>query len=212
MGRRSSLLIAAAVVAAACGKQSDSSPNTIGGDTNVPAGVVGSVVSTSSTIPAGMTITGNSGGQIAVHVTADVSSLPQLQRYVDLLPASLRSGASKLAFDTTMKVTSEGYQDTFNKDHALHTIVKFGAGVGDQYVLTKSDGVKITRTVKSVSTTDDFPYGFLLIKVIKVEQDSRVPGIKAFRYYANHKFGIVQFEIVNDDDSVVAFPIYHSNL
>jgi hypothetical protein len=125
MRRSSSLLIAVAVATAACGKQADSSPNTIGGDTNVP----------------------------------DLS-----------------------------------------------------AAVGDQYVLTKSDGVKITRTVKSVSTTDDFPYGFLLIKVIKVEQDSRVPGVKAFRYYANHKFGIVRFEIVNDDDSVVAFPIYHSNL
>jgi len=213
MRRSSSLLVAAAIAAAACGKQaSDASQNTLGGDPDVPAGVVGSVISTTSTIPAEMIITANSGGQATVHVTADVSSLPQLQRYVDLVPVALRFGASQLAFDTTLKVTSEGIQDTFNKDHALHTIVKYGAAVGDQYVLTKSDGVKITRTVKSVSTTDDFPYGFFNIKVTQVEQDSRVPGVKAFRYYANHRFGIVRFEIVNDDDSVVAFPVYHSNL
>jgi hypothetical protein len=211
MKRNPALVVIAALVAVACGKTA-SDPNTIGGDANVPAGVVGSTISTSSDIPAQMTITSNGGGIATVHVTADIASIPGLKKYYDLMPASMKSGANALAFDTTMKVTAEGYQDTFNKDRALHTIVKFDAAVGDKYVLTKSDGVKITRTVTQVSTTDDFPYGFFLIKVIKVEQDSRVPGVKAFRFYANHRFGIVQFEIVNDDDSVVRFPIYHSNL
>ncbi len=209
MTRRSPLLAVAALTIAACGNSSSNS-NTLGGDTNVPAGAVGSVIS--SNMPAQMTITGNSGGIATLHVTADVSTVPQLATYLDLLPASMKSGATGLAFDTTMKITSEGFQDTFNKDHALFTLVNYNAAVGDQYVLTKSDGVKVTRTVKSVSTTDDFPYGFYMIKVIQVEQDSRVPGVKAFRYYANHRFGIVQVDIVNDDGSVVSFPVYHSNL
>jgi hypothetical protein len=213
MKRSPALLGIAALLAVACGKSSSTADaNTMGGDPNVPAGTIGSVIDSSSDLPAQMVITANNAGVITLRVTANVASVPALQRYVDLMPASMKTGASTLAFDTTMKVTSEGIQDTFNADHALHTIVKYGATVGDTYPLTKGNGVTVMRTVKSVSTTDDFPYGLYMIKVTKVEQDSRVPGIRAFRIYANHRFGIVQLEIVNDDNSVVALPVYHSNL
>lgn len=196
-----------------------SDPNQIGGDTNVPLGQIGNRVSTlgnvtigntSTPVNASMTLLSNSGGVATFRVQIDISSIPALQPYYDKLPTAVKS-AGRIDTNVQFKVTSEGIQDFFNSDRAPHTLVKYDAQVGDQYVLNKSNGQKITRTVVARSDQDDFPYGFYSIKTITVEQDSRIPGIKKFRYRANHRFGIVYFELVADDGSTMSTLLSASN-
>lgn len=206
MKRISMMFAVVALAGVACGKSS-SDPNTVGGDPDLVNGGVGVVYNTPGAGGASATITANDGGVATIHVVAPAPTDAALRRYYDLIPAD-KKVAGGLAFDTRMKLTTEGIQDTQNKDHALHTVVKYGANVGDQYVLTKSDGSKITRTVTAKSTEDDYFWGGMLIKVIEVEQSSAVPGVKKFVWYANHKFGLVALKIVNDDDTSVSLPIY----
>lgn len=100
----------------------------------------------------------------------------------------------KVAFDLKMKVTSEGIQEFVNSKGDLSrpfTIVKYGAAVGDKYEFSTSEGVKITRRVTAKSTTDDYPIGFWMIKVIQVEETSDDPLLEKMTYYTNHKFGLV---------------------
>ena len=47
-------------------------------------------------------------------------------------------------------------------------VVKYGAAVGDTFVFKSAEGVKVTRTVASKSTTDDYPIGFWLGKGLMV--------------------------------------------
>jgi hypothetical protein len=102
-------------------------------------------------------------------------------------------------------------QDNMNADGKLHTLVKYDANVGDQYKLTTSNGKTITRTVTEKTNQDDFPYGFYNIKTIKVEQDSRVPGIRGFVYRLNHRFGLVFVEIIMEDGSTAKLYLYSQN-
>ncbi len=99
-----------------------------------------------------------------------------------------------LAFDLKMKVTSEGIQEYMSGGGNFSnpfTIVKYSANVGDKYEFTNTDGVKVTRTVVSKSTTDDYYMGFWLIKVIQVEQTQDDPLLEKITYVTNHKFGLV---------------------
>ncbi len=194
-------------------------PNVIGGDTNIPLAQVGNTVSTGSVaignkyydINSSLEITKNENGFVTIKTSADLSKAPELQAFNNLIPSEMKDATGKINTEIRLKITSEGIQDFFNKDNKLHTIVKYDCNVGDQYKLTKSDGVTITRTVTSKSTTDDTPYGIMYIKAITVEQDSRVPGIKKFIYKANHKFGLVYFAIEAEDGSTASTYIYPTN-
>lgn len=219
MSRLASLLIAGSLMLQVSCSTKAEDANTLGGDTNVPMGQVGNQISI-GTIQVGgesvageaaMNITKNEGGLVTATVTADLTRDPKLAKFNDLLPASAKDSSGKVNTEVKFRVTSEGVQDFFNKDQAQHTLVKYGATVGDKYTLTKSDGVTITRTVVARSDQDDFPYGFYNIKTVTVEQDSRIPGIKKFVYRANHKFGIVYFEVVADDGSSMSTYLYSKN-
>ncbi len=92
------------------------------------------------------------------------------------------------------KVTSEGIQDFMYSGGDLSkpfTIVKYASQVGDKYEFTDVDNVKITRTVVSKSTTDDYPVAFWNIKVSQVEETKEDPIVEKITYIANHKFGMV---------------------
>jgi hypothetical protein len=141
-------------------------------------------------------------GNIAtIKVNADLTQVPGLAAFNNFIPTSMKNNSGKIDTEIKLKLTSEGIADFFNKDNAQHTLVKYNDNEGSEYNLTKSNGVTIHRKVTTKSTTDDFPYGLWNIKVMTIEQDSRVPGIKKFIYKANHKFGLVYFEIVADDGS-----------
>lgn len=194
-------------------------PNVIAGDTNIPLGQVGNEF-TPSGVKVGnnyynvvqpMTVTKNDNGIVTVSIVADLSSIPELTSINNLIPSTLKDLSGKVNTEAQFKITSEGIQDVFNRDHKLHTIVKYDCNVGDQYKLTKSDGNIITRTVTAKSTTDDFPYGIMYIKTITIEQDSRVPGIKKFIYRANHKYGLVYVEVVPENGPSASGYLYPQN-
>lgn len=191
-------------------------PNTIGGTTTVPLNEVGNVVDV-GTVTVGtksydlketIKVIKNDNGLTTVEVKATIPNSPEIQNLVNRLPASVKDANGNINTTIDFKITSEGIQDFFNKDHKQHTIVKYDANVGDTYKITKSDGSVITRTVTQKSTTDDYPYGFMNIKVITVEQDSRIPGVKKIVYKANHKFGLVNVQFVLEDGSVVGGNLY----
>jgi PBP1b-binding outer membrane lipoprotein LpoB len=208
-------IILLAFVLLSCDKvnSSDKSedPNVLGGD---PAdiGQVGNKTSSSSVFVGGqsydinssMEVIKNDGGVATIKVTADLTNAPALQAFNDFIPASMKDASGKINTEVKLKMTTEGIADFFNKDNRQHTLVKYNGNVGDEYNLTKSDGVTIHRKVTTKSTTDDFAYyggmgGYF--KVMTIEQDSRVPGIKKFIYKTNHKYGLMYFEIVADDGS-----------
>lgn len=186
-------------------------PNVLGGDP-VDIGQVGNKTSSSSVIVGGqsydinssMEVIKNDGGVATIKVTADLTNVPALQAFNDFIPASMKDASGKINTEVKLKMTTEGIADFFNKDNKQHTLVKYNGNIGDEYNLTKSDGVTIHRKVTTKSTTDDFPYyggmgGYF--KVMTIEQDSRVPGIKKFIYKTNHKYDLMYFEIVADDGS-----------
>lgn len=87
------------------------------------------------------------------------------------------------------------------------TIVKYDSKVGDKYKVTGG----VEREVISKSTDDDYPYGFMYIKVMKVEESpSIIPGVSKMVYIANHKFGIVGLEVTLDDNTTKSFTIWGS--
>jgi opacity protein-like surface antigen len=98
------------------------------------------------------------------------------------------------------KVTDAGIQEFINSKGDLSkpfTIVKYNAGVGDKYEFTRSDGIRLQRTVTSKSTTDDYQVGFWLLKVIKVKEEtvgSEDPLLDELVYITNHKYGLVGLE------------------
>jgi hypothetical protein len=60
---------------------------------------------------------------------------------------------------------------------------------------------------------DDYGYGFMLIKVIKVEEDPSYlsgGGIEKITYVANHRFGLVGLKFTFGDGTSANFPIYSS--
>ncbi len=102
--------------------------------------------------------------------------------------------AMTLTVELKSKVTSEGIQDFMYSGGNMSkpfTIVKYASNVGDKYEFTDVDNLKITRTVVSKSTTDDYPVGFWNIKVSQVEESKEDPIVEKITYIANHKFGMV---------------------
>jgi len=117
--------------------------------------------------------------------------------YVKLYSATLDTtdkNAMRVTADVKFRITSEGIQGfAYSKGDLSKpfTIVKYGSNVGDTYEMTTDEGVKITRRVAYKSTTDDYPVGFWMIKVLKVEETKEDPYVEKVTFVANHKFGMV---------------------
>lgn len=106
--------------------------------------------------------------------------------------------------DVQMKIATDGIESVHGLAPGI--IVKYDAEVGDTYPISTGG----ERKVVSRSTDDDYGYGFMLIKVIEVEEPHNKMGVKNIRYFANHKFGMVGMEFTFDDNSTVKFPVYSS--
>lgn len=196
-------------------KDENSDPNVLGGDTNTQIGQVNNtfalslkVGNTPVDIGENIKVISNNNGLATLKIKANVNQSPKLKQLLDKIPVSIYDAQGNIDVTTQFKITTEGIQDYFNKDGKVHTLVKYNAKVGDKYILKKSDGTTITRTVTARSDVDDFPYGFYEIKTITVEQDSRIPGIKKFIYRANHKFGIVHVIAELEDGSQISSYIF----
>ena len=194
--------------------------NSLGGDTEITLGEVGNTGYTvvemngQYTRLEGIEITENNNGVVNIHIDTDLSSVPELSDVSDLVSAvypAFQDANGKLVTDLKYKITSEGIQDFNNIDGKAHTLVKYDASVGDTYTLELSNGNKLVRKVIAKSSTDDFQWGFLLIKTVTVEQNALVPGIQKYIFRANHNFGLVNVEALMEDGSTVGLYVYPYN-
>ncbi|NOX17061.1 MAG: hypothetical protein GXO87_02115 [Chlorobi bacterium] len=185
-------------------------PNELGGDTNIPIAQVGNTAMTSfflgdpdnvndyGSVSASTEITGkDNNGVVNVKLTADLSNYSDLY---GVIPAESKIGNNKIECNLKFKMTSEGWQEYFfNKNQSPQVMFKYDCKVGDTYSFKQPDGTTITRKVTENTGQDDFQYGLMYIKTIKLEQNSTRPGIKKYIYRANHKFGLVYFQAVLED-------------
>lgn len=198
---------------------SNDDPNSLGGDTNVSFSQVGNTVNMgnlnigNNSYDTGgvVNVTKNDNGIATLHVQADISNVPGLSAFNNFIPASMKDANGKINCNVQFKVTTEGMQDNMNVDGKLQTLAKYDGKVGDQYQLKTSNGKTITRQITERTDQDDFPYGLMLIKTIKVEQDSRIPGISKFVFRVNHKFGLVYVQLYMEDGSSAYIYLYSVN-
>lgn len=128
--------------------------------------------------------------------------------YIDLLemvpterfPGTVSISGNTVTAEVNAKVTDEGVQVVFNDGSKL-TLVNYGASVGDKYSVTVG-GTTMENEVIEKSTDDDYYWGGMLIKVIKVKYVSHSPGISYVIHVYNHKFGLVGLEIHFEDGTV----------
>ncbi len=134
--------------------------------------------------------------------------------YIDLLelvPEALIPGSVSITGNTVeaninMKVTDKGAQLIFNSGEKL-TLINYDAKVGDKYSV-KVDGTTLANEVTEKSSEDDFYWGGMYIKVIKVKAKSTVPGISDVILIYNHKFGLVGADVYFEDGSVKYIGIF----
>ncbi len=218
---RTLLLLLAVIALASCSQSATEGPNDLGGDTNIPLNTVGNDFAPTVylgtnylSIRDTLYITKNDGGFVTYKVWADLSNYPQLKA---ILPPSRLDGQGNLNTEVHLKVTSEGIQDYRLADSDWSkpfTIIKYNCSVGDKYTFTPSGGTTVTRTVTQKSTTDDFSYGFWLIKTNTTEETpvNDLAGVTKIKYITNHKFGLVQivFSLANGTDlKITLWPTFY---
>lgn len=185
--------------------ETNSDPNTIGGDGNIALNTVGndftpsiSLGDTGLMLRDTVYVLSNSNGFVTYKVWADLTDFPTLR---SILPASRLDAQGNLNTTVHLKMTSEGIQDFRLSDSDWSkpfTIVKYDCKVGDSWTFKTKEGQTITRTVTSKSTTDDTPYGFFLIKANVTEESpvNDLNGVSKIKYVTNHKFGLAKIIVV----------------
>jgi hypothetical protein len=179
------------------------SSDSISGSSAIPINTVGNTFA--NTVKVGTT--SYSGSIVITSVTDGVAmvkftgKIPTNITALTQIKSKYKDASGNLNVDGKFKMTDGGILDYNNSAHDPFVLVKYDAKVGDKYTLTKSDGTTITRTVVSVSSTDDFPWGGMYIKTINVEQTSKIPGVTKILYFTNHKFGLVAVKLYMEDGS-----------
>jgi len=178
---------------------------TLGGNGNIPANVVGYQYYCTSDIP-GLNITetkvlSNNNGEVTINIQAVLPNHP----LTSLVPPSLVGSNGTVNFIQKYKNTDEGILDYTNGDGKPFVIVKYDGSVGDQYRLRRNNGSVITRTIMSKSINDDYAYGPMMIKVMKIDQNfdefSNMQGFRKVTYIANHRWGLVGLVFESEDGS-----------
>jgi len=111
------------------------------------------------------------------------------------------------------KVTEEGIWDyvySNGDDDKPFKLVEFDDEVGESWSYNIG-GETITRTVTYKSTTDDTYFGFMLVKVIEVEEivpegidvAGRPSNAKKILWSFNHRFGLIYATVTLNNDDVV---------
>ncbi len=118
----------------------------------------------------------------------------------ELIPGTVTISGNEVQADIKIKVTDEGGQLIFNDGTKL-TLINYDTKVGDKYTATIGN-TKLESEVIEKSTEDDYSWGGMYIKVIKVKAKSTVPGISNVVLIYNHKFGLVGANVYFEDGSV----------
>lgn len=116
---------------------------------------------------------------------------------------------SSIQKEENYRITSEGMESVFPEGNL--TLVKYGAKVGDVYSL-KRGSTTMRREVTAVSTEDDYSWGGMYIKTIKVKETGRnIPGISNIDFVFNHKYGIVGLKVSFEDGASKTIGISSAN-
>jgi hypothetical protein len=183
----------------------------ISGDQS-PMGEVGVTVSSGSWEIAGISnfsaiVTNLESGISKYSATATITN-PLFKNMVANFPGITINGDEVSITDLEVQQTKEGIKSLTGSTKGV--IVKYDSKVGDTYPVGSTGKL---RTVVSKSSTDDYSYGFLLIKTIQVEQEAdklKSSGITKYTYVANHRFGLVGVKVDFDDGSSATFPVFSS--
>ena len=177
-------------------------------------GEVGVTVSSSSAEIAGISnfsafVTGLADGVSSYSASATITN-PLFKNMVAGFPGVTINGDVVTITDMKMQQTKEGIKCLSGPGAGV--LVKYDSEVGDTYPIGNTGKV---RKVVSKSTTDDYSYGFFLIKTIQVEDENmgflkNTGGILKTTYIANHKFGLVGVRFDYDDGTSVTYPLYTS--
>lgn len=193
-------LLSGIIIFSSCKKDN----GTVLGGEQSPMGEVGVTVGSTSATVAGVsniagTVVTLDGGVSSFTGTAVITN-STIKNILANHPLTTINGDNVTVSGVELKITTEGIESVTGLAPGI--IVKYDAVVGDTY--------DSNRTVTSRSTDDDYPYGFMNIKVIKVEENTNKFGVKKTTYWANHRFGLVAIEFTFDDNSTAKFPVYTS--
>ncbi len=131
--------------------------------------------------------------------------------YLNLLKQSpdVSVSGNTVTCKSKCRITSEGMESVF--EEGTLTLVKYDAKVGDVYSL-KRGSTTLRREVTSVSTNDDYNWGGMYIKTIKVKETGRnIPGFSGTEFVFNHKFGIVGVKVMFEDGTSKTIAISSTN-
>lgn len=145
---------------------------------------------------------------ISSYSASAVITNPVIKNMVANFPGVEVNGDVVSISNMKIQQTKEGIKSISGNNAGV--VVKYGSEVGDTYPIEGSSAV---RTVVSKTGEDDYPYGFMLIKTIQVEQTNvglKSSGIEKITYIANHRFGMVGVRVNFDDETSVTFPLYSS--
>lgn len=134
------------------------------------------------------------------------------EKYRSLLPNILSNSnytsSGKIKVTGKFIVSSEGIA-YINKAGEQSVMVRYDGKVGDKWTYTTTGtnsaikGKTITRKIIAQSTTNDFDWNGMKIKVVTVEQNLPFNGFKKAIYRTNHRFGLVNLQIYLEDSSVI---------
>lgn len=204
----SALLLSIILIISSCEKDSDSK---LGGAQS-PMGLVGVTVGSTSATIAGVSnfeavVTTNEDG-VSVYSGSCTVDNPVLKNMLSNIPELTINGNTVSSTSVKFKHTTEGIE--FLSGPTAGIWAKYSSSVGDKYPIGSTGDY---RTVVSKSTDDDYPYGFMNIKVMEVEETPNAllgTGIRKITYFANHRFGLVGIVFTFEDNSTAWFPVYTS--
>lgn len=207
------LLLSVIVLTQSCNID-DANPSTTLAGTQSTMSVVGTTVSSTSATIAGVsnlsaTVVSLADG-VSVYSGSGTVTNSAIKNILSNIPGITVNGNNVTATGFKYKQTSDGIECFLEMGPGI--LVNYNSSVGDTYPVGNTGR---TRTVISKSTTDDYPYGFYNIKVMKVEEPtpdlkSTSMGITKVTYWANHKFGLVAVQYDFTDGTTAKFPVYSS--
>ena len=205
------ILTAGVIFLAGCSKKSTETELVGGNPTHM-----GEVGNTFSGSVAGMTdfsaiIQNNSRNISTIHcpgVVTDPVMLGLVGSVNSGSLASINTATGEFTMDLRVRFTDEGIVDYFASDGSGSVLVNYNAGVGTKYTCRNAEGKTFTREVTAKSTTDDYTWGFLKIKVSTIEEKPAVRGIQKVVYRANHQYGLVNISVCLDDGTIYSFPVF----
>ena len=215
MHRTLTLLLTAlflvSILISGCSKDSD----TPGGDPT-PMGTVGNQFTGYLTGVSNFNaiVSASDGGISTINVTGTITD-PVIRDIIPFLNSNtigtVDPATGNFSYTLKVKFTDKGVVDYYGSDGKPSTLVSYDAKAGDSYKCKNAEGGSFTRSVTARSDVDDYPYGFMLIKTITIEEPASNPAVTKVTYRANHRFGIVNITAVLQDGTTLSFPVYSTN-